>query len=249
MTLLLLPFFPIAPIMSGLGFVFLYYIERYKVVNKYRKPEQINGEISIFFLSIMRIGTICYSIMTYSVQTEADREKAYSIALLVLGIIFACFPFELFKDKVIAFDDVAASYNFDEKYFSFGTNYEIVNPITKSLGENKYLNKLIEKKIITQEDKEKFLNGEMGEISNVIELYYNKIGKKKAAKKFLKKNKTKGQGLLGIGGTDILLGGGQAKKTKKFGAGLFKNINKNKEEKKEESNQEASQSQETQAQN
>ena len=57
-----------------------------------------------------------------------------------------------------------------------------------------------------QEEKDKFLRGEMGEeVSNVIELYYSRVNKKKAASKLVG-NKS------GKGGLAFLAAGGIKKK-------------------------------------
>lgn len=185
-SLFLFPFFPLAPIMSGLGIFLLYFIEKYKIITKYRKPEQINGEISIFYSELNSIGILLYLILffylTYvmnkSILTTSDI--VFSVILIIISII----PFSFFKDKVIAFDDHAHEIPFYNLYFQFGANYEIKNPVTKENGVNRYLGKLVERKIISVNEKEDYVTGKITNISNIVELYYNKTNQLEKTERF-----------------------------------------------------------------
>lgn len=202
-----MPYYPLAPIMSGIGMVLLYAIEKYKFAKKYRKPEQLSSEISTYYISITRLGVALYYIMVFVLDEVSDDEnKGGKIACLVISLFLCAIPFEAFKDNYICFDDVSATYNIEDKFFTFGMNYEMINPVTKVQGTARYLDNMIKAKLLSETEKEKFLNGEMGEeVSNVIELYYNRVNKKKAASKLVG-NKS------GKGGLAFLAAGGLKKK-------------------------------------
>lgn len=159
--------------MSGFGMILLYIIEKLKINTRYKKPEQLSAFISLNFLSTTKIGIVCYIITNYILNGKGTIKD---IAIMFIGILLSLLPYELFRKKYIAFEDFSSIDMYEDRYFSFGSNYEIENPVTKKLGETKYLNKMVEKNIINKEEKEEYLAGKNSS-SNVVELYHRKIGK------------------------------------------------------------------------
>lgn len=192
MTLFLMSYFPLAPYMSGVGMVLLYAIEKYKVSSRYRKPEQLSGEISVYYVTLTKLGVALYFTMIIALDEVRLGESEFSKYLaLVVCYLLCILPIEAMRDNFICFEDIASNDTFEKKYFTFGMNYEIINPVTKVLGINRYLDKMIKNKLLTQNEKVKFLRGEMGEsVSNVIELYYSKVGQSKSAYSDILKRKS-----------------------------------------------------------
>ena len=93
MSFFLYPFFPFAPIFSGLAFIFLYFIEKFKVGTKYRKPEQLNGEISIFYLSLTKLSISVYMILHFILEYVEDVHNSSDVAILVISLVLALIPY------------------------------------------------------------------------------------------------------------------------------------------------------------
>ncbi len=199
MSIMYMNFYPLAPIQSGVGLVFLYFIEKYKIGSKYRKPEQLSADISIFYLFLIKIALIVYSIFRYVLQTYIKDDDNSDLIIMLITIGICLIPYEMFDEKYLVFENFSNAETFDEKYFKFGTNYMIVNPATRERGMIEYLNRLVEKKIITKKEKSEYLKGNMPDVSNVIELYYTKLEEKNNSIKQDKKKKSKFSLLLAKG--------------------------------------------------
>lgn len=181
MTLAFMNYFYYAPFISGIGLLSMYLIEKYNLTRNYRKPEQINGEITLQYLTIIKGGLVIFcgvAILLNKFYTDSGN-----MVLLILSVALVAFPYETLMRNLICFEDISTNSSFKDKYFSFGMNYEMINPVTKVTGYYKYLNRMMESGIITPKEKSEFLSGVGGEeVSNIVELYYSKIKSKKEVK-------------------------------------------------------------------
>lgn len=181
MTLAFMNYFYYAPYMSGLGLLSMYFIEKYNLTRCYRKPEQINGEISFQYLNLIKLGLIIFCVVGYILNNKLLGEIGNTlIFFLVLAVIVS--PYQKFLSSLICFEGISSNHSYHDKFFSFGMNYEMINPVTKVSGYYKYLNKMLDSGIISQSEKQDFLSGKGGEeVSNIIELYYSKVNLKQSS--------------------------------------------------------------------
>lgn len=179
MTGFLTPYLPIAPFLSFFGISIMYFIERYNVVRVYKRPEQISGLISVVYANLTKSAIFLHCLMNY-VMPNATDTRWHVVALCISGVLVIT-PIYTLQNLLIWFDSNIISklqLTYKERFFDFGANYQIVNPVTRTLGIQSYLDKMYEQNIITTEERNDFLNAkdEDSGISNVIELYYSKKG-------------------------------------------------------------------------
>ena len=113
----------------------------------------------------------------FILETYEGMRYKEDVTVFIITCILAFIPYENYDDSFLVFEEHSTYVPFYDKYFSFGNNYEISNPVTKNKGINEYIDKLIEKELITEKEKNDFILGKMKNISNVLELYYSKIGR------------------------------------------------------------------------
>jgi hypothetical protein len=69
---------------------------------------------------------------------------------------------------------------YSEAYFDFGLDYERVNPITRKQGYETYINRLYEKKYISEEEyNELLVDLRSRNAVNIMEVYHNARGNNK----------------------------------------------------------------------
>lgn len=187
-TVFYLPILPLGVVLSFVGMLLMYFIEKYNVLNMYKRPEKIDGRITRTYVDFFRAIVFVYAISSYvffgkmyknQVQYELIALIIFSILLVFpLGILFR--KFEFIKDQESSNDD------YDDCYFELGYNYEMANPLTKNKGFEKYLGKLLETKMINEKEYQENILKIKSNPSDIIELFYKKkYGKETKTRKDL----------------------------------------------------------------
>ena len=173
MTVFYLPIFPLGVLISLIGLILAYFLEKYNFTHHYKRPEMLNekmGEIHFnFFISVQ----IVYSIGNYIFikdLLENDYWKVVNIALFcIFSIIPYTKPITLYFNCSKDFNIESQTYN--ELYFSFYNDYQRQNPFTKKQGLYFYINELKNKGYVSNylyEIMEKNI-----ERLNIMSIYHN----------------------------------------------------------------------------
>ena len=172
-TMFYLPIFPLGALISLLGFILAYFLEKYNFTHKYKRPEMLNeklGEIHFnFFISVQ----ILYSIGNYIFFNDLIKDDYWKIANIIIFCILAIIPYT----KPISYyfncssDFKINSESFNNIYFSFCTDYQRQNPFTKKEGLYFYINKLKNNGYISDFLYEIIINNI--EKINIMSIYYN----------------------------------------------------------------------------
>ena len=190
-----LPILPIGVIMSSFGVILVYLIEKYHIYHFYKKPERINGEITREYLKLFRYIIFIYalSVFIFLGGTYNDRHTNWELIGLIL---FACLAlvsvssfFKFFKFVKFLNVKKCNTKPYEDFYFDTAMNYEMTNPITRHKGFERYLEKLLDSKIISQKEFDDYYFRIDSEPSDIIELYYAKKFGSKPDKNYRNKMK------------------------------------------------------------
>lgn len=175
MTMFLVPFFPISPMFSFVGMCLMYIVEKINICYNYKRPEKLRGSISIIYICYTKYAIFFFCLANFLTH---QHNTLWYLLMAIFSGVFTLIPFYYLREyfEIIPSKIVSSNNTFEDKFFEFGANYEIMNPVTRNFGIKSYLNKMVERKIITQLEMDQFLNNENKDsnISNVVELYYSK---------------------------------------------------------------------------
>jgi endonuclease I len=168
-----LPIFPLGILISFIGFIFSFFLEKYNFINKYKKPIMLNNRIyevySNYFLIILFMASLGDYLFLKSVFNSKFAHFANIITFAFLLII----PY----NKLLSIDfikinesDIKKDELYEDNFYKFFNDYERNNPITKKDGIKHFLDKLLEKVLINQKEYDTILQNY--ENMNLLELYY-----------------------------------------------------------------------------
>ena len=168
-----LPIFPLGILISFIGFIFSFFLEKYNFINKYKKPIMLNNRIydvySNYFPIILFMGSLSDYLFLKSVFNSNFSHFANIITFAFLLII----PY----NKLLSIDfikinesDIKKEELYEDNFYKFFNDYERNNPITKKDGIKHFLDKLLEKALIDQKEYDTILQNY--ENMNLLELYY-----------------------------------------------------------------------------
>ena len=190
-----LPIFPLGIIFSFFGMCMMYYIEKYNVLFRYKRPAKIDGRITDFYIDAFKLTILIYSISSFSffegVYASAgfndgvtgDRNRFFSGILnlsyekLGLGIclIMAMIPYAELLGKIMLVRAIDTDHDgYMDQYFEIGMNYDMANPITKDKGFEDYLNRMLSSGIINESEHSSHLKLIKTAPSDIVELFFKK---------------------------------------------------------------------------
>lgn len=175
-TMFYLPILPIGVVFSFVGMFLMYFIEKYNVLNKYRRPEKIDGRITRTYVAYFPIAIFVYALSTYIFfgGIHTNRFNWELIGLIMFGIL-SLLPIPMFLRKIKMLQVVDGSNDdYDNYYFEIGVNYQMANPLTKSKGFEQYLVKLLETNMISDKEYQENIIKISTEPSDILELFYKK---------------------------------------------------------------------------
>lgn len=171
-----IPILPLGAPISFLGFILLYLIEKINVLYFYRRPEKINGSLTLTYMNFFKFIIFIYSISVYVFIGDIYtlNEKYHLIAIILFGVL-NIIPFDSFFKRLsfLKITDLNKS-KYSDIYFELGMTYDMSNPMTKSKGFEKYIDKLKEKNIINEDEYRELLVKVSTDPSDIIEMYYKK---------------------------------------------------------------------------
>lgn len=173
------PILPIGLPICLCGLTISYIVEKYNVTNYYKKPAHINGDISLTYFSSFKVVIFLYALGNYIFTKDIYIRDGTSYALigLIVFSILQVIPYDLIFMKAFISDN--ANQTYEENYLNFMALYDVVNPMTKKSGTERYLETLKEKGIISNEEYLRYLNDmNNGVYVDLQELYHSKTNYK-----------------------------------------------------------------------
>jgi hypothetical protein len=193
MTLFYASIFPSGIIISLLGFIFCFFIEKYNLAYLYNKPIKLNEKICLFYCYKFKYGIIIYLLGNILLIDDYFTNKTNVYFFIGICIFILIFPIKgLFQTQYCTMYHNHSTFN--KEFFKYQTDYQRLNPITKTEGILFYLKKLLQNKIINQ-DNFNLAKKELQSI-NLMDLYYhnkfhNNLNEKSILTNIDNKNKKK----------------------------------------------------------
>ena len=173
MTMFYLPIFPLGVLISIIGFILVYFLEKYNFTHHYKRPEMLNEKLGEIHFNFFIFVLIFYSIGNYVFMDgllEYDYWKIINISIFcTLAIIPYTKPITYYFNSSNNFN--IPSQTFSDIYFSFYNDYQRQNPFTKKEGLYFYITELKNKGYISN-----YLYDIMAkniEKINIMSVYYN----------------------------------------------------------------------------
>ena len=172
MTFLYISIFPFGVLISLGGFILCYFLEKYNFINNYKRPEILNNTLYFFYLENFIIIIFFIGVGDYIFLSDVFDNKSWSLVNIVFLGILIVIPYNYFLNQdFIGFKESNINkITYDDAYFEFLIDYERINPMTKDEGLKNYIERLYEKKLINQEEKDKLIK-DFSNI-NLMNMYY-----------------------------------------------------------------------------
>ena len=172
MSFFYIPIFPLGMIISLIGFIFGYFLEKFNFSKMYKRPEMLNSRICEFYSNYFILNFFMLGVGDYVFIRDNYKTKTWTICnILIFGILIFV-PY----NHIFAFDCLGVNEselkkeNYDDMYFNFYNDYERSNPMTRKEGMKHFITNLKEKSLIKDEEFEEILKNI--ENINLMEIYY-----------------------------------------------------------------------------
>ena len=172
MTFLYIPIFPLGIAISLVGFLLGYLLEKFNYANMYKRPEMLNHKLCVFYVNHFDVAFFVYAIGDYIFMNDSYENKNILLAKIIIFGVITAIPYSKFLKKGcidIQESDINSN-EYKDKYFTFSTDYERANPMTRKKGIKKYLKNLLECKKITPKEYHELLS--QSESLNLMAFYY-----------------------------------------------------------------------------
>ena len=156
MSFLYIPIFPLGIIISLLGFLFGYWIEKFNFANMYKRPEMLNKQIAEFYVTYFVLILFVYGIGDYIFLSDVYETKTWSLLNIIIFGVLIIIPYHqlLSIDSLGVDESELYKQKYDEVYLNFFLDYERANPMTQREGNLKYQKILKDKGFIKDEEYE-----------------------------------------------------------------------------------------------
>jgi len=175
MSFLYIPIFPLGLIISFLGLLLGYWLEKFNFANMYKKPEMLNRQLAEFYVSYFILVFFAYGVGDYLFLKDVYDSKIWSLINIIAFGILIIIPYHRLLSKEY-FDVEESELNkrkFNDAYLSFRLDYERANPMTKKEGTINYINKLRNENRIDEQTYRKQLEDiNNANNANLMDLYY-----------------------------------------------------------------------------
>ena len=172
MTFFYMPIFPLGPVITLIGVILNYFVEKFKILKIYKKPEKLNEEITYFYIDFFIITFIVWAIGNYLFFSGSHSSHFFEIFNLIFYLFVLCVPYTYLIRK---FDFSSSNsknntISYENAFLDFIADYERLNPKTQLQGAYKYIDRLVKKEWLTKEMGEKAK--EKITSTNIKTLYY-----------------------------------------------------------------------------
>ena len=172
MTFLYIPIFPLGIVISLVGFILGYLLEKFNYAHMYKRPEMLNHKLCVFYVNHLDVIFFVYAIGDYIFMYDAYKNEIIPLVKIIIFGIITIIPYsKLLKRNYIGMleSDISKK-EYKDKYFTFSMDYERANPISRKKGTKHYLEKMLN---IGKINRNKYLEliREIDSL-NLMELYY-----------------------------------------------------------------------------
>ena len=172
MSFLYIPIFPLGILISLLGLILGYFLEKYNFVKMYKRPEMLNSNLCSFYSNYFIINFFMLGLGDYLFIKDNNHNRRWSSVNLYFSAILIFIPY----NQIFTFDFIGIKESqlknaktYDEEYFEFYNDYERSNPMTKKEGMKRFIFKLKQKRYINTLDEAIYKT--LDNI-NLMEMYY-----------------------------------------------------------------------------
>ena len=154
MTFFYLPLFPLGIVFSMCGLILGFYLEKYNLGHRYKRPEMMNEAICKFYANFFEVNFCMLALGNFVFLRDKNKVDYWSFANLFIFFILLIVPYGQYLD--FNFIGVNQSQiinkNYNDVYFTFYNDYERMNPFTRKIGTINFLKRLKEKDYISEEE-------------------------------------------------------------------------------------------------
>ncbi len=153
MTAFYLPLVPSGPIITLIGVILNYFIEKFKCLKVYRKPFRLNEKIAFFYIDYFVAVIFVGAIGNILFLSEIHSYNFYEYFTLIFYGILILIPYNIFirKFDISGINSFVNQIPYDEAYLTFSFDYERLNPKTQKTGAMNYIDKLVKMNFISEE--------------------------------------------------------------------------------------------------
>ena len=164
MSFFYIPIFPLGIIISLLGFILGYWLEKYNFANMYKTPEMLSRQIVEFYTNYFVLVFFVYGIGDYIFLHECYENRTWSLVNIITFGVLIIFPYhQMLTFDYLHFEESSIhEEDYNTKYTDFLNDYERANPMTEKEGKLRFL----EAKKAKGEIKEEEFNKQKNEIQN-----------------------------------------------------------------------------------
>ena len=154
MSFFYIPIFPLGIVISLLGFILGYWLEKYNFANMYKMPEMLNRQIAEFYTNYFVLSFFVYGIGDWIFLHESYENKTWSLVNIILFGVLIIFPYhQMLTFDYLDFEESSIhEEDYDKKYTDFNNDYERANPMTEKEGKLRYLKAKKEKGEIKEDE-------------------------------------------------------------------------------------------------
>lgn len=156
MSFLYIPIFPLGILISFLGFIVAYWLEKINFAHYYKRPEMLNKQLCEFYVSYFVVVLFAYGVGDYIFLGDAYSNQTWSLVNIIVFGVLIIIPYHkiLSRDYIEFSESDIYKKTYDEVYVYFNNDYERANPMTKQEGDIRYETERKNKGLITKEQYE-----------------------------------------------------------------------------------------------
>ena len=157
MSFLYIPIFPLGVMISFIGFVLAYWLEKINFAAYYKKPEMLNRHLCEFYVSYFVVILFVYGIGDYIFLSDVYDSKVWSLVNIITFGVLIIIPYHrvLSRDFIEFKESNIYTKKYSEAYLNFNIDYERANPMTKQEGEIRFQTERKNRGLISDDEYQK----------------------------------------------------------------------------------------------
>ena len=153
MTLFYLPLIPYMPLITGCAALFQYWLEKFMLLRRHKRPEMMGATIAFFFMNLFPYFVLLYGFSNFFWVVCLRTENEVGTISILTAIAYIIMPVRTLLDRCQSEPARKDDMTYENYKFTFVHDYDRTNPVTKKDAQKEYLEKLKEE-AGTKEEKE-----------------------------------------------------------------------------------------------
>ena len=144
MTFFYLPLFPLGIAFSMFGFILGFYLEKFNMGHRYKRPEMMNKTICKFYTNFFEVNFLMLALGDYIFLKNKYVINYWCYINLAIFFLLLVLPYgHYLKFNFLGINQSNINkQTYNDSYFMFFNDYELINPFTIKKGRINYLEKL-----------------------------------------------------------------------------------------------------------